>query len=122
MHPLFPVMAGGAIGAGLRYLTGTALSARFGAALPWGTLTVNLVGGLVMGLLAGFILRGQAGETLRLFAGVGILGGFTTFSAFSLESWQMIERGHIGLASGYALASVVGSIAALAAGYWLVRA
>lgn len=122
MHPLFPVMAGGAIGAGLRYLTGAALSARLGPALPWGTLTVNLVGGLVMGLLAGLALRGQAGETLRLFAGVGILGGFTTFSAFSLESWQMIERGQIGLASGYALASVIGSIVALAAGYWLVRA
>ena len=122
MHPLLPVMVGGAIGAGLRYLTGTCLSARFGAALPWGTLTVNLAGGLAMGILAGLVLRGQASETLRLFAGVGILGGFTTFSAFSLESWQMIERGQAGLAAGYALASVIGSIAALAAGYWLVRA
>ena len=121
MHPLFPVMAGGAIGAGLRYLTGNAVSARFGVAFPWGTLLVNLAGGFMMGLLAGLVLRGQASETMRLFAGVGVLGGFTTFSAFSLESWQLIERGQVWLAGGYGLASVIGSIIALAGGFWLVR-
>ncbi len=121
MHPLFPVMAGGAIGAGLRYLTGNAVSARLGVAFPWGTLLVNLAGGFMMGLLAGLVLRGQASETMRLFAGVGVLGGFTTFSAFSLESWQLIERGQVWLAGGYGLASVIGSIIALAGGFWLVR-
>jgi fluoride exporter len=120
MHSLFSVMAGGAIGAALRFLVGTALPARAG--WPWGTVTVNLAGGFAMGLLAACVMRGQVSEPARLFVGVGILGGFTTFSAFSLESFQMIERGDWGMAAGYALASVIGSIAALAAGYAMVRA
>jgi fluoride exporter len=119
MQTLIPVMAGGAIGAALRYMTGLALPVRGG--WPWGTFAVNIAGGLAMGLLAALLLRGQASETLRLFAGVGILGGFTTFSAFSLESFRMIEGGQWALAGGYALASVFGSIAALALGFALVR-
>lgn len=119
MQALLPVMAGGAIGAALRYLTGLALAPRGG--WPWGTLAVNLAGGLAMGVLAGMMLRDGSSETLRLFLGVGLLGGFTTFSAFSLESWQMIERGAIALAAGYALLSVAGSIAALALGLWIAR-
>ena len=120
MHPLIPVMAGGAIGAAARYLTVAGLGLRGG--WPLGTFAVNLVGGFLMGLLAAAILKGTASETVRLFAGVGILGGFTTFSAFSLEGFQMIERGQWGIAALYAGASVVGSIAALALGYTLVRA
>ncbi len=120
MHSLFPVMAGGAIGAALRFLVGTAIPARVG--WPWGTFSVNLAGGFAMGLLAAFVIRGQASEAVRLFVGVGVLGGFTTFSAFSLESFYMIERGDWGMAALYALASVIGSIAALAAGYAMVRA
>ena len=119
MNPLFPVMAGGAIGAGLRYLTGLALPARAG--WPWGTFAVNILGGFAMGLLAAGLMRGHATEAVRLFVGVGILGGFTTFSAFSLEGFRLIEGGNWGLALGYALASVIGSVAALAAGYALVR-
>jgi fluoride exporter len=119
MYSLFPVMAGGAIGAALRFLVGAALPARAG--WPWATLCVNFAGGFAMGLLAAFVMRGQASEAVRLFVGVGILGGFTTFSAFSLESFQMIERGDWGLAALYALASVIGSIAALSAGYAMVR-
>jgi CrcB protein len=115
-------MAGGAIGAALRYLTGAALAARSASGWPWGTFAVNLIGGFAMGLLAASVLRGSASEPIRLFMGVGVLGGFTTFSAFSLESFQMIERGQFGLAGGYALASVIGSVAALAAGFALVRA
>jgi fluoride exporter len=119
MHSLFPVMAGGAIGAGLRYLVGLALHVRGG--WPWGTFSVNLIGGFAMGLLAAFVLKGSASEGVRLFVGVGILGGFTTFSAFSLEGFRMIQGGQLDLALGYALASVIGSVAALAAGYGLVR-
>jgi fluoride exporter len=118
MNPLFPVMAGGAIGAGLRYLTGTLLFAR----APYGTLAVNLIGGFAMGLLAALILKGVANEPARLFIGVGILGGFTTFSAFSLDSWQMLERGQWGAAGLYALVSVVGSILALGIGFNLAKA
>jgi fluoride exporter len=120
MNPIIPVMAGGAIGAGLRYLISLALAER--SSFPLGTLAVNLIGALAMGVLAALVLRGAASEGVRLFVGVGILGGFTTFSAFSLESFQMIERGQMAMAAGYALASVIGSIAALAFGYAVARA
>lgn len=120
MHPLIPVMAGGAIGAAARYLAATTLGVRGG--WPLGTFAVNLAGGFLMGLLAALVLRGAASEPMRLFAGVGILGGFTTFSAFSLEGFQMVERGQWGLAAAYAAASVIGSIAALAIGYGVARA
>jgi len=120
MHPLIPVMAGGAIGAAARYLATSSLGLRGG--WPLGTFVVNLVGGFLMGLLAALVLKGNASETTRLFVGVGILGGFTTFSAFSLEGFQMIERGQWGMAALYAGASVIGSIAALAIGFGLVRA
>jgi fluoride exporter len=119
MNSIFPVMAGGAIGAGLRYLASVALAGRSG--FPYATLTVNLIGGFTMGLLAAFVLRGAASEGVRLFVGVGIFGGFTTFSAFSLESFQMIERGQMMMAAGYAVASVIGSIAALAIGFAVAR-
>ena len=94
-----------------------------GAVWPVGTLGANLVGGLLMGLLAGWLaLRGGAqGETLRLFVAVGMLGGFTTFSAFSLETALMLERRDFALAGGYALASVVLSVAALFLGLMVAR-
>jgi fluoride exporter len=120
MYSILPVMAGGAIGAGLRYLASLMLAGR--SEFPYATLAVNLIGSFAMGLLAAFVLRGMASEGVRLFVGVGILGGFTTFSAFSLESFQMIERGQMMMAAGYALASVIGSIAALALGFAVARA
>ncbi|WP_299321467.1 fluoride efflux transporter CrcB [Parasphingopyxis sp.] len=122
MPHLLLVMAGGAIGAGLRFLLGRWTLHQFGPAFPWGTLSANILGGLAMGILVGLLARfGTGGEGWRLFLGVGILGGFTTFSAFSLETVNMIERGAMGLAAGYALVSVVASVAALFAGLWLVR-
>ena len=120
MTPLFPVMAGGAIGAALRYWASVALPPRSG--WPLGTLAVNILGGLLMGLLAAHVMKGSASEAMRLFAGVGILGGFTTFSAFSLESFRMIEGGQWGLAASYAAVSVLASIGAVALGFALVRA
>ena len=120
MNPIIPVMAGGALGAALRYLISLAFVGRGG--FPYATLAVNLIGGFAMGVLAALVLRGVASEGLRLFVGVGILGGFTTFSAFSLESFQMIERGQVALAGSYAVASVIGSITALAVGYAVARA
>ena len=122
MSPLLLVAAGGAVGAAARYLTGRALSAVAGPALPWGTLTVNLLGGLLMGALSAALARLPAGEAWRLALGVGVLGGFTTFSAFSLEVVTMIERGAMLLALGYALISVVGAVLALFAGLFAVRA
>ncbi len=117
------VMAGGAIGAALRYHYGQLSGRLFGMGWPWGTLGVNVIGGLAMGLLAGWLaMRAQGGESIRLFVAVGILGGFTTFSSFSLETVQMIQRGQWFSASLYALASVVASVGALALGLGLVRA
>lgn len=108
------VMLGGAVGAAARYQIGT-LAPR--AALPWPTLAVNILGGLLMGLL---IARGPA-EPARLLLGVGVLGGFTTFSAFSLETVQLIQRGALGVALGYVVASVLGACAALWLGLILGR-
>lgn len=121
MNPLILVMFGGALGAGARHLVGAALLARLGPGYPWWTLLINIVGGFLMGLLAGILARTGASEQLRYFIGVGILGGFTTFSAFSLETWRMIETGQWGVALGYAAASVVGSVAALGLGIGLAR-
>lgn len=115
------VMAGGALGAALRFQA-TLLALRLGhGSYPLATLGVNVIGGLLMGILAALVLRGDVTEPVRLFAGVGLLGGFTTFSAFSLELFQMIERGQMLAGLGYALLSVVLSLAAVAAGVTLTR-
>ena len=118
---LFLVMAGGALGAGARHLASRAALAIAGPGLPVGTLAINVTGGLLMGVLAGLLARTAAGEPWRLFLGVGVLGGFTTFSAFSLDAVLLAERGQWVAAVGYVLASVVGSIAALVAGLALAR-
>ena len=119
MHKLLLVMIGGAVGAGLRYEVGRIAFRQLGPAFPWGTLAVNLAGGLLMGLLAGS--TGAGTRPLWFFAGVGVLGGFTTFSAFSLELFGMMERGQIAVALGYAGASVLGSVLLLGAGWALTR-
>jgi CrcB protein len=116
------VAIGGAVGAVLRYQTGRAMTAWLGApamsVFPWATLAVNALGSLLMGMLAGWLARhGNVGsEQLRLLLGVGLLGGFTTFSAFSLESALMIERGQAGLAALYIGGSVAAGVLALFAG------
>jgi CrcB protein len=114
-------MLGGALGSGARYLTGRTTLALFGPGWPWGTLAVNLIGGLAMGVLAGALSRFVAGEAWRLFLGIGVLGGFTTFSSFSLDTVTLIERGALTSAAAYVLLSVAGSIAALFAGLFLMR-
>lgn len=123
MPNILLVMAGGALGAGLRYLVGLGALRLFGPGFPWGTWAVNIAGGLAMGLLAASLaLRGEtADEPLRLLLGVGVLGGFTTFSAFSLEMFNMLARGESALALAYAVSSVAGSLIALWTGVWLVR-
>jgi CrcB protein len=124
MFNTFLVMAGGAIGAALRYQLGRASLRMIGAGYPWGTLAANMIGGFVMGLAAGWLslrYQGGQGEQIRLFIAVGVLGGFTTFSAFSLETMLMIERGDWSSALGYVLVSVIGSVGALALGLALMR-
>ena len=122
MPSLALVMIGGALGAGLRFLFGQAALRALGNAFPWGTWGVNLIGGLLMGLLVGFLARwSDGGEDMRLLIGVGVLGGFTTFSAFSLETFTMILRGEAALAAAYAVSSVAGSVIMLWAGLALAR-
>jgi CrcB protein len=116
------VMIGGAVGSAGRYAVGKLTLDTLGPNYPWGTLAVNLIGGFVMGLLAGLLARTGGSEHSRLLIGVGLLGGFTTFSAFSLDAALMIERGQWGVAIAYALVSVVGSVIALFGGLYLVRA
>lgn len=97
----------------------------FGTAFPWGTFTVNIVGSLLMGLLVGwFALRagGAMTQHARLFLTTGVLGGFTTFSAFSLDVALIWERGEHGTAAAYVVASVLLSVAGLFAGLWFWRA
>jgi len=122
MTPLIYVACGGAIGASARYLLGLTSLRLLGSDFPWGTFFANVIGGVLMGCLMGWLAARTSGsENIRLFAGVGLLGGFTTFSAFSLESWMMIERKAYGLFALYAGASVILSILAVALGLWLMR-
>jgi CrcB protein len=117
------VFVGGGIGAALRHGVNLASVRLMGPAFPWGTLTVNVVGSLVMGLLAAwFAFRGASSEPWRLFLATGVLGGFTTFSAFSLDVALLVERQELATAGGYVAISVVGSVAALFIGLWLMRA
>jgi CrcB protein len=119
------VFLGGGIGAAARHGINVAAARWLGTAFPWGTLTVNIVGSLAMGLLAAwFAFRADAGLTqhARLFLTTGILGGFTTFSAFSLDAVVMWERDAFIMAGVYVVVSVVVSILALFAGFAVVRA
>lgn len=120
------VALGGAIGALLRYQSGRLMTHWLGAAVvtafPWATLVVNVVGSLFMGALAGFLARhGSGGEQWRLFIGVGVLGGFTTFSSFSLEMMLLIERGQAFEALTYALVSLLAGLTALYLGLIIMR-
>ncbi len=120
------VFAGGGAGALLRYQAGRLLTHLLGPqavmAFPWATLAVNVIGSCAMGLLAGWLARhGDAGEQWRLLIGVGLLGGFTTFSAFSLELMLLIERGQPWLAVSYTLISVLAGLTGLYIGLIAMR-
>lgn len=114
---------GGAIGAAGRYLVGIGAIRLLGAGFPWGTLIVNVIGSLIMGLfIEAIALRYSISNEMRTFLATGILGGFTTFSAFSLDFAVLVERKAHGLAALYLGASVTLSILALFAGLALARA
>ena len=123
MNKLLFVFLGGGLGSMARYLVGVQALRAFGMAWPYGTFIVNVAGGLLMGLLVGFLAhRGGADqERWRVLFGVGVLGGFTTFSSFSLEVALMIEKRAYGQAGAYVGASVLLAVAALFVGMIIAR-
>lgn len=120
---LLAIAAGGALGSVARYLVVAQMTRWFGFNFPWGTLTVNVVGGLTIGILAELMaLKWSVSPELRAFLIVGILGGFTTFSAFSLETIGLAQNGAVILALLYVAASVALSVGAVFVGLSLMRA
>jgi fluoride exporter len=120
---ILAVAAGGAAGSVARYLVGIAAGRLFGMAFPWGTLIINIVGSFVLGALAeSFALRWDASPAVRVLLTVGLCGGFTTFSTFSLDTVYLMNRGEMMLAAAYMAASVGLSVGALFAGLHAVRA
>jgi CrcB protein len=116
------VFLGGGLGAALRHGINMLSARTLGTEFPYGTLIINVTGSLVMGLIAGYLaFKGDASQHWRLFLMTGILGGYTTFSAFSLDAALLYERGATGLAAIYVLASVILSIGGLFAGLAMVR-
>jgi len=120
--PYVIVFLGAGIGGALRHGVNVASARLFGTGFPLGTLIINVVGSLLMGLLAGYFLaRPGVSQDMRLFMTTGILGGFTTFSAFSLDAAALVQRNAYGAAIGYIAGSVVVSILALFAGLLVFR-
>jgi CrcB protein len=123
LQMILAVAAGGALGSVARFLVGVGSTRTFGLAFPWGTLIINIVGSFLIGAFVElFALKWDLPQEARVFLTVGICGGFTTFSAFSLDAYVLIERGEWWLATGYVVGSVLLSIGALVAALHLVRA
>jgi CrcB protein len=121
MFNVLLVALGGGLGAAARFGVSLAIPAR-GDAWPLATFLINVSGSLAIGILAGWLsTRGEAGEQWRLFLGVGVLGGFTTFSAYSLETLRMIERNDWLGASTYSIGSVLAGLVAVAIGMGLAK-
>ena len=116
------VFVGAGVGGAIRHAMNIWVAQLMGTHFPWHTFVINVSGSLVMGLLAAyFALKGDASQHWRLFFTTGILGGYTTFSAFSLDTILLYERGQTGLAALYVLASVAISVGGLVAGLAVVR-
>jgi fluoride exporter len=122
MNTILAVAIGGAAGSVARYLTQVWAGKLFGMGFPWGTLAVNVLGSFVMGVLVElFALRWSVTPVTRVFLTVGVLGGYTTFSSFSLDVMMLVMRGELAVAGGYVLASVIVSLAAIFGGLHLMR-
>lgn len=117
---LLSVALGGAIGASARYLVSVGTMRVMGPGFPWGTLAVNVVGSFLMGVLVA-VLADKSGTRMAPFLMTGVLGGFTTFSAFSLDAMTLFERGAMTQAAAYVVASVVFSLAAILLALMLTR-
>jgi CrcB protein len=119
---ILAVALGGALGSVMRYLVGIGAGRLFGTDFPWGTLIINITGSFVMGVFAGlFAVRWNLPQAARIFLTVGICGGYTTFSTFSLDTFYLIERGELTATAAYMVGSAVLSVGALIAAMHLVR-
>jgi len=122
MYTYFSIAVGGALGSMARYATGVYVGRWLGMAFPWGTLLINIIGSLLIGVFAeAFALRWDASQSTRVFLVVGICGGYTTFSTFSLDVVTLINRGEALAAGAYIVASVVLGVLALYAGLYAMR-
>ncbi|MFG3267188.1 MULTISPECIES: fluoride efflux transporter CrcB [Streptomyces] len=115
------VVAGGMVGAPLRYLTDRAVQARHDSVFPWGTFVVNIVGCAILGLVTGAALAGAAGSDLRLLLGTGFCGALTTYSTFSYETLRLTETGAALHAAANVVVSVTAGLGAAFAGVWLAQ-
>ncbi|TVQ83507.1 MAG: fluoride efflux transporter CrcB [Micavibrio sp.] len=118
---LISVALGGACGAMLRYIMTVAVNREY---FPYGTVVINISGSFLLGMLAAWFLNSawpQLPDPMRLFLATGVLGGFTTFSAFSLEAMKLMQNGAVAVAAVYVTVSVVGSLAAVFLGYYVLR-
>ncbi|MEU0112502.1 fluoride efflux transporter CrcB [Streptomyces bobili] len=115
------VVAGGMVGAPLRYLTDRALQARHDSVFPWGTFVVNVVGCAILGLVTGAALAGAVGSDLRLLLGTGFCGALTTYSTFSYETLRLTETGAAPHAAANVVVSVAAGLGAASAGVWLAQ-
>jgi len=123
MQAYLVVFLGAGLGGALRHGVNLAAANLWGTAFPFGTLAVNVIGGIAMGVIGGyFAFFGDASQHWRLFLTTGVLGGFTTFSAFSLDAVLLWQRGELGLAALYVGVSLVGAIGGLLIGLWAARA
>lgn len=124
MNPQFilAVALGGSVGAVMRYLVAIGVGRAFGTNFPWGTLIINVTGSFLIGAFTGlFALKWDLPQAMRIFLTVGVCGGYTTFSTFSLDAYYLMERGELVAFGCYVIFSVVLSISALVAAMQLVR-
>jgi len=121
MTNLLLVIIGGAIGAGGRYLLSGWLHGQFGSEFPWGTFAVNVIGSLVIDMISGLAERGNLSSEASLFLTIGVLGGFTTFSAFSHETLRLLMNGDVGISLLNVFGQITASIAAVYLGFAFIR-
>ncbi|MBU2865682.1 fluoride efflux transporter CrcB [Pacificibacter marinus] len=120
MTPLLQVALGGAIGASARYLTGIGMTRLLGKGFPWGTMSVNFLGSFLMGVLV-VVLAEKSGNRFAPLLMTGVLGGFTTYSAFSLDAITIYERGQFGLAAFYVFGTLALALGGIAFGLTVAR-
>ena len=122
MNNFILIFIGGGLGSVTRYGLGAYIAKQVNSIFPWGTLTINIAASFILGLLAGFIFQRSGNyETQRLLIGIGFCGGFSTFSTFSLELFEMIRNGNAMMAILYIVASVFATLIAFWAAHLLLR-